>query len=277
MNRGLGISALFAGESGTGKTMAAEVIANELRLDLYRIDLSEVVNKYIGETEKNLRRIFDAAEDGGAILFFDEADALFGKRTEVKDSHDRYANIEINYLLQRMEAYRGLAILATNMKALDTGVHAAAALHRGFPVPRRRSASASGAALCPRKPPARTSTTTAGAAGPHRRQYPQHRPERRVRSCGRRRRGLSMPLLMNAVRTELRKLDKPVGRRRSSDEPWPADPVEYGCACRTARRTCSDTAHLRHHRASRRTAPCEVRLSIEQLRYRRPEPDFATG
>lgn len=119
-SRGLGISALFTGESGTGKTMAAEVLANELQLDLYRIDLSQVVSKYIGETEKNLRRIFDAAEDGGVILFFDEADALFGKRTQVKDSHDRYANIEVSYLLQRMEAYRGLAILTTNMKdALD--------------------------------------------------------------------------------------------------------------------------------------------------------------
>ncbi|RME04800.1 MAG: ATP-binding protein [Bacteroidetes bacterium] len=117
MNRGLGINALFAGESGTGKTMAAEVLANELRLNLYRIDLSAVVSKYIGETEKNLRRLFDAAEDGGAILFFDEADALFGKRSEVKDSHDRYANIEVNYLLQRMEAYRGLAILATNLRS----------------------------------------------------------------------------------------------------------------------------------------------------------------
>jgi len=117
MNRGLGISALFAGDSGTGKTMAAEVIANELQLNLYRIDLSAVVSKYIGETEKNLRRLFDAAEDGGAILFFDEADALFGKRSEVKDSHDRYANIEINYLLQRIEAFRGLAILATNMRS----------------------------------------------------------------------------------------------------------------------------------------------------------------
>ena len=116
-NRGLGISALFAGASGTGKTMAADVLAHELRLDLYRIDLSSVVSKYIGETEKNLRRVFDAAEDGGAILFFDEADALFGKRTEVKDSHDRYANVEINYLLQRMECYTGLSILATNMKA----------------------------------------------------------------------------------------------------------------------------------------------------------------
>jgi hypothetical protein len=120
MNRGLGITVLFSGESGTGKTMAAEVIANRLNLDLYRIDLSAVINKYIGETEKNLRRVFDAAEDGGALLFFDEADALFGKRSEVKDSHDRYANIETSYLLQRMEAYRGLAVLATNMKsALD--------------------------------------------------------------------------------------------------------------------------------------------------------------
>jgi hypothetical protein len=119
--RGLGISALFAGASGTGKTMAAEVLAGELRLDLYRIDLSQVVSKYIGETEKNLRRVFDAAEGGGAILLFDEADALFGKRSEVKDSHDRYANIEVSYLLQRMETYRGLAILTTNMKsALDT-------------------------------------------------------------------------------------------------------------------------------------------------------------
>jgi SpoVK/Ycf46/Vps4 family AAA+-type ATPase len=114
--RGLSITALFSGASGTGKTMAAEVIANELGLDLYRIDLSQVVSKYIGETEKNLRRVFDAAEEGGAILLFDEADALFGKRSEVKDSHDRYANIEVSYLLQRMEAYRGLAILTTNLK-----------------------------------------------------------------------------------------------------------------------------------------------------------------
>jgi hypothetical protein len=114
--RGLGLHALFAGASGTGKTMAAEVMAGALRLDLYRIDLASVVSKYIGETEKNLRRVFDAAEDGGAILFFDEADALFGKRSEVKDSHDRYANVEISYLLQRMEAYRGLAVLATNRK-----------------------------------------------------------------------------------------------------------------------------------------------------------------
>ncbi|MBE9070470.1 ATP-binding protein [Leptolyngbya cf. ectocarpi LEGE 11479] len=113
--RGLGITALFAGASGTGKTLAAEVLAYVLDLDLYKIDLSAIISKYIGETEKNLSRIFDAAETGGAILLFDEADALFGKRNEVKDSHDRYANIEVSYLLQRMEAYRGLAILTTNL------------------------------------------------------------------------------------------------------------------------------------------------------------------
>jgi AAA+ superfamily predicted ATPase len=121
LNRGRGISALFAGASGTGKTMAAEVLAQHLRLDLYRIDLAGVVSKYIGETERNLRSIFAAAERGGVILFFDECDALFGKRSEVKDSHDRYANIEVNYLLQRMEDFRGLAILATNRRsALDS-------------------------------------------------------------------------------------------------------------------------------------------------------------
>lgn len=136
MNRGLGVNALFAGESGTGKTMAAEVIANDLRLSLYRIDLSAVVSKYIGETEKNLRQLFDAAEDGGAILFFDEADALFGKRSEVKDSHDRYANIEINYLLQRIESYRGLAILATNLRSsLDQAFLRRLRFIVTFPVP----------------------------------------------------------------------------------------------------------------------------------------------
>jgi ATPase family associated with various cellular activities (AAA) len=118
--RGLGLTALFSGASGTGKTMAAEVLAGWLDLDLFHIDLSATVSKYIGETEKNLSRLFEAAEAGGAILLFDEADALFGKRTEVKDSHDRYANLEVSYLLQRMEAYRGLAILTTNVRsALD--------------------------------------------------------------------------------------------------------------------------------------------------------------
>ena len=104
-SRGSGVAALFAGPSGTGKTFAAEVLARHLSLDLYRVDLSQVVSKYIGETEKNLRRIFDAAESGGVVLLFDEADALFGKRSEVKDAHDRYANIEVAYLLQKLEEH----------------------------------------------------------------------------------------------------------------------------------------------------------------------------
>ena len=111
-----GLTALFAGQSGTGKTMSAEIIANELGLELFKIDLSSVVSKYIGETEKNLATIFDEATQSNAILFFDEADALFGKRSEVKDSHDRYANIETGYLLQRMENYDGIAILASNLR-----------------------------------------------------------------------------------------------------------------------------------------------------------------
>ena len=113
---GRGISALFGGPSGTGKTMAAQVLARSLELDLYRVDLAGVVNKYIGETEKRLRDVFDYCERAGALLFFDEADALFGKRMQVKDSHDRFANIEINYLLQRIEQFDGVAILATNRR-----------------------------------------------------------------------------------------------------------------------------------------------------------------
>ena len=117
-------------------TVAAEIMACELHLDLYRIDLSQVVSKYIGETEKNLRRVFDAAESAGAVLLFDEADALFGKRSEVKDSHDRYANIEVSYLLQRMESYRGLAILTTNMRqALDPAFTRRLRFMVGFPFP----------------------------------------------------------------------------------------------------------------------------------------------
>jgi SpoVK/Ycf46/Vps4 family AAA+-type ATPase len=112
--RGPGISALFAGPIGAGKTMAAEVLARDLGLALYRIDLSSLVSKYIGETEKNLRGVFAAAEQGGAILLFDEADALFGKRSDVKDSHDRYADVEVGFLLQQMEAFRGLTILTSN-------------------------------------------------------------------------------------------------------------------------------------------------------------------
>lgn len=116
LSGGTGITALFAGISGTGKTMAAEVVAGELGLPLFRIDLAGVVSKWIGETEKNLDRVFEAAADSNALLVFDEADALFGKRSEVRDSHDRYANLEISYLLQKMEAYDGAAILATNMR-----------------------------------------------------------------------------------------------------------------------------------------------------------------
>ncbi|MEK1907746.1 MAG: ATP-binding protein [Pseudomonas sp.] len=134
--RGLGISALFAGGSGTGKTLAAEVLANELRLDLLRIDLSALVSKYIGETEKNLSRVFAVAERSGAILLFDEADALFGKRSEVKDSHDRYANLEVSYLLQRIETYRGLAILTSNFKqAIDSAFQRRLRFIVQFPFP----------------------------------------------------------------------------------------------------------------------------------------------
>jgi hypothetical protein len=114
---GRGVNALFAGQSGTGKTMAAEIIAGDLGLDLYKIDLSGLVSKYIGETEKNLAKVFDEASDTSAILFFDEADAVFGKRTEVKDSHDRYANIEVSYLLQKMEEYDGIVVLASNLRS----------------------------------------------------------------------------------------------------------------------------------------------------------------
>lgn len=118
--RDLGTTALFSGPSGTGKTLAAEVVAGDLGLDLVHVDLSQVMSKYIGETEKNLRRVFTAAEDSAAVLLFDEADALFGRRTEVRDSHDRYANLETGYLLQRLESFRGLAILTTNARsALD--------------------------------------------------------------------------------------------------------------------------------------------------------------
>lgn len=112
-----GLTALFAGPSGTGKTMAAEVLASELGLDLYTVDLATVVDKYVGETEKNLDRIFAEAERVNGVILFDEADALFGKRSEVSDAHDRYANVEVAYLLQRMELFEGIAILATNLRA----------------------------------------------------------------------------------------------------------------------------------------------------------------
>lgn len=131
-----GLAVMFCGPPGTGKTMAAEALASELRLPMYRIDLSQVINKYIGETEKNLRRIFDAAEAADCLLFFDEADALFGKRTEVKDAHDRFANIETSYLLERMERFKGLAVLATNRrKDLDEAFVRRLRYIVEFPVP----------------------------------------------------------------------------------------------------------------------------------------------
>jgi hypothetical protein len=211
MNRGLGLSALFAGESGTGKTMAAEVIANELRLNLYRIDLSAVVSKYIGETEKNLRRLFDAAEQGGAILFFDEADALFGKRSEVKDSHDRYANIEINYLLQRIEAFGGLAILATNMKsALDAAFLRRLRFVVNFPFPgpaeRRLIWERSWPPEVPREALDYDRLARAGVSGGNVHSIALNAAFMAAQRGG----AVTMPLLMSALRAELRKLDKPV-------------------------------------------------------------------
>jgi SpoVK/Ycf46/Vps4 family AAA+-type ATPase len=139
--RGLGVTALFVGTSGTGKTLAAEVVAGELGLNLYRIDLSAVVSKYIGETEKNLEGIFRGSEQSNAVLLFDEADALFGKRSAVRDAHDRYANVEIAYLLQRLESYPGVAILTTNLSDnLDTSFarRLAYTVHFPFPGPTER-------------------------------------------------------------------------------------------------------------------------------------------
>ncbi|MGH8272515.1 MAG: ATP-binding protein, partial [Gammaproteobacteria bacterium] len=211
MNRGLGISVLFAGESGTGKTMAAEIIANELKLLLYRIDLSAVVSKYIGETEKNLRRLFDVAEDGGAILFFDEADALFGKRSEVRDSHDRYANIEVNYLLQRMEGYRGLAILATNMKsALDTAFLRRLRFVVNFPFPGPTERMAIWCKVFPEK--------TKRAELDYQRLARLNLTGGAIRNIALNAAFLAahagtpvtMPLILEAARTEFRKLEKPV-------------------------------------------------------------------
>ncbi|WP_338846079.1 ATP-binding protein [Massilia sp. W12] len=211
MNRGMGISALFAGDSGTGKTMAAEVLARALDLHLYRIDLSQVVSKYIGETEKNLGRLFDAAESGGALLFFDEADALFGRRSEVKDSHDRYANIEINYLLQRIEAFSGVALLATNMKqALDQAFmrRLRFVLHFPWPGPRERARIWQGA-LPPALPRARLDferLARLNLSGGN-----IHSIVLNAAFCAADASApLDMQMLLNSARAELRKLDKPI-------------------------------------------------------------------
>ncbi len=219
MNRGLGINALFAGESGTGKTMAAEVIANALDLDLYRIDLSAVVSKYIGETEKNLRKLFDAAEDSGAILFFDEADALFGKRSEVKDSHDRYANIEINYLLQRMEAYRGLAILATNMKsALDKAFVRRLRFIVDFPFPDVEQRQEIWQKVFPAATPVDPMLDFVRLAKLNLTGGSIHNVALNAAFIAANKDSpLTMPLLLNAARTEFRKLERPA---KESDFSW---------------------------------------------------------
>jgi ATPase family associated with various cellular activities (AAA) len=211
MNRGLGITVLFAGPSGTGKTMAAEVLASHLRLDLFRIDLSTVVSKYIGETEANLRRVFDAAEDGGAILFFDEADALFGKRTEVKDSHDRYANIEIDYLLQRMEAFGGLAILATNMKsALDAAFLRRLRFVLDFPFPGLPERGAIWRRVFPAATPTQgldfDRLARLNVTGGHIAVIALNAAFQAARAGG----PVTMPMVLNAARIEYRKLGRPV-------------------------------------------------------------------
>jgi len=223
MNRGFGISVLFAGESGTGKTMSAEVMARELQLSLYRIDLSAVVSKYIGETEKKLRTLFDTAEDGGAILFFDEADALFGKRSEVKDSHDRYANIEINYLLQRMEGYRGLAILATNMKsALDAAFLRRLRFIVNFPFPGPAERKAIWENVFPRNVPReridyqRLARLNLTGGSIHNIALNAAFLAKQVGS------DVTMPLILDAARTEFRKLEKPINE---ADFRW-LQPVE---------------------------------------------------
>jgi hypothetical protein len=214
MSRGLGISVLFAGPSGTGKTLAAEVLANELGLGLYRIDLSAVVSKYIGETEKNLRRMFDAAEEGAAVLFFDEADALFGKRSEVKDSHDRYANIEINYLLQRMEGYRGLAILATNMKrSLDQAFMRRLRFVIDFPFPALAQRRDLWAAVFPASTPTQDLELDRLAQLPATGGMVRNIALNAAFAAADAGEPVTMPIVLAAARTEFRKLELPIPER----------------------------------------------------------------
>ena len=219
MNRGLGINALFTGPSGTGKTMAAEVIANELELDLFRIDLSSVVSKYIGETEKNLRKLFDTAEDSGAILFFDEADALFGKRSEVKDSHDRYANIEINYLLQRIETYHGLAILASNVRtALDKAFTRRLRFIVEFPFPGSEQRREIWQKVFPEDTPRAANLDYERLAKLNLTGGNIHNVALNAAFLAAQADSVvTMPLLLQAARTEYRKIDKSV---RESDFRW---------------------------------------------------------
>jgi hypothetical protein len=209
--RGLGISALFAGESGTGKTMAAEVLANELGLSLHRIDLSAVLSKWVGVTEQNLQQLFNAADDASGILFFDEADALFGKRTEVQHSQDRFANIEINFLLQRLESYRGLAILATNMRsAIDPAFLRRLRFIVTFPFPgpaerrdiwRRAFPDATPTEGLDIDRLAKLSLTGASV---------RNVALSAAFLAAQRGTAVTMPIVLEAARTEVRKLDKPV-------------------------------------------------------------------
>ncbi|MFF3328197.1 AAA family ATPase [Streptomyces sp. NPDC002888] len=222
MSRGQGVTALFAGPSGTGKTFASEVLAHELALDHYRIDLSAVVSKYIGETEKNLRRVFDAAEGGGSLLLFDEADALFGRRSEVHDSHDRYANIEVSYLLQRMEAYRGVAVLATNLRgALDPAFLRRLRFVVEFPVPgapeRRRLWAAAFPAGVPLSPdldlrPFADLPTTGAAI-----QAIALGAAFRAAAAGR---PVDAATVRDAARAEFRKLDLPLPAALTAEAAW---------------------------------------------------------
>ena len=219
---------LFAGPSGTGKTMAAEVIASDLALDLYKIDLSAVVSKYIGETEKNLARIFAEAERRNAILFFDEADALFGKRSEVRDAHDRYANIEIGYLLQRMEEYDGVVILATNLRQnMDDAFVRRMHFTVEFPLPGRSRPAADLGGRAGRPDAARR------RRGPRLSRASSSSPGGNIRNIAlcaafwrRPRRGRSnMAHLLRATRREYQKMGKVV-REESSD--WPRTPGPGG-------------------------------------------------
>jgi len=219
MNRGLGISALFIGDSGTGKTMAAEIIANDLHLDLYRIDLANVLNKYIGETEKNIAKMFDEAEN--AILFFDEAEALFGRRVESRDSHDRYANIEVAYLLQRIESYRGLAILATNKRAeLDHAFMRRIRFLVNFPFPGPAERKAIWRKALPPALPIepldldRLARLNVAGGSVHTIVL------NAAFVAASRGTPVSMPLLLDAARVELRKLDRPANE---ADLKWTAE------------------------------------------------------
>ena len=218
-SRGLGLTALFAGASGTGKTMAAEVLAHTLDLDLFQIDLAGLVSKYIGETEKNLKRVFDAAEDSGAILLFDEADALFGKRSEVKDSHDRYANLEVSYLLQRMEAYRGLAILTTNMRhAIDAAFLRRIRFVVEFPFPDVAERARIWRGVFPPDTPTAaldiSRLARLGVAGAIIRNIAMHAAFLAADAAG----PVRMAHLLAAARTEYAKLEKPLGRAET--EGW---------------------------------------------------------